>query len=89
MAFRVASCHFPVSQDIHRNVCYIRIYMEKAAQVGAHLLHTSEACITSMTKRPRRTASTSLGQMERLQIVMSNISAQKTISATILLATAL
>lgn len=43
---RVASCQFPVSHDIARNARYIRTYMVKATQAGAHLLHTSEACLS-------------------------------------------
>jgi len=43
---RVASCQFPVSEDIAKNAAYIRRYAEKAADVGAHLLHTSETCLS-------------------------------------------
>lgn len=43
---RVASCQFPVTEDITRNARYIRRYMHKAAAGGAHLLHTSEACLS-------------------------------------------
>ena len=39
---RVASCQFPVTGEITRNARYIRRYMKKAADAGAHLLHTSE-----------------------------------------------
>ena len=37
---RVASCQFPVTQDVDRNAEYVGRYMEKAAAAGAHLLHT-------------------------------------------------
>ena len=43
---RVASCQFPVTEDIERNAEYIGRYMQKAATSGAHLLHTSEACLS-------------------------------------------
>ncbi|MHC4715939.1 MAG: carbon-nitrogen hydrolase family protein, partial [Planctomycetota bacterium] len=43
---RVASCQFPVSEDVARNGRYIRRYMKRAAEAGAHLLHTSETCLS-------------------------------------------
>ena len=43
---RVASCQFPVTGEVARNARYIRRYMKKAADAGAHLLHTSEACLS-------------------------------------------
>ncbi len=43
---RVASCQFPVSDNISENSLYIRRYMRKAADAGADLLHTSEACLS-------------------------------------------
>ena len=43
---RVASCQFPVTEDIERNAEYIGRYMQKAVASGAHLLHTSEACLS-------------------------------------------
>ena len=43
---RVASCQFPVTEDIERNAEYIGRYMQKAVTAGAHLLHTSEACLS-------------------------------------------
>ena len=43
---RVASCQFPVTEDIERNADYIGRYMQKAAAAGAHLLHTSETCFS-------------------------------------------
>jgi predicted amidohydrolase len=43
---RVASCQFPVTGEISRNARYIRRYLRKAAAAGAHLLHTSEACLS-------------------------------------------
>ena len=46
MKLRVASCQFPVEADISKNARYIRQYMKKAAQAGAHLLHTSETCLS-------------------------------------------
>lgn len=42
----VASCQFPVTGDIRKNSKYIRSYLKKAAAGGAHLLHTSEACLS-------------------------------------------
>lgn len=42
---RIASCQFPVTEDIKRNAKYIRHFMRKAAKAGADLLHTPEtAC---------------------------------------------
>ena len=43
---RVASCQFPVSGDVAANAGYIRRYMRRASEAGAHLLHTSEACLS-------------------------------------------
>ena len=43
---RIASCQFPVTQDIDRNAHYIDRYLRRAADQGAHLLHTSEACLS-------------------------------------------
>ncbi len=43
---RVASCQLPVSGDVAANATYIRRYMKRAAEAGAHLLHTSEACLS-------------------------------------------
>jgi predicted amidohydrolase len=43
---RVASCQFPVGADIAANARYIRHYMQKATLTGAHLLHTSESCLS-------------------------------------------
>ncbi|MFH1571733.1 MAG: carbon-nitrogen hydrolase family protein [Gemmatimonadota bacterium] len=43
---RVASCQFPVSADVRRNAAYVARYLERAASAGAHLLHTSEACLS-------------------------------------------
>ena len=43
---RVASCQFPVTEDAARNAGYIRRYMKRAAEAGADLLHTSEACLS-------------------------------------------
>ncbi len=43
---RVASCQFPVTHDIARNAQYVRRYMGKTHETGAHLLHTSEACLS-------------------------------------------
>jgi predicted amidohydrolase len=42
----VATCQFPVSANPARNADYIREFMRQAAQSGAHLLHTSEACLS-------------------------------------------
>ncbi|MGI6375994.1 MAG: carbon-nitrogen hydrolase family protein [Anaerolineae bacterium] len=42
----VASCQFPVSGDVRRNARYIRSYLRRAAEAGADLLHTSEACLS-------------------------------------------
>ena len=43
---RIATCQFPVSGDPAENAKYIRSFMEQAAEGGAHLLHTSEACLS-------------------------------------------
>ena len=43
---RIASCQFPVSADVAANAKYIQGFMHDAASEGAHLLHTSEACLT-------------------------------------------
>ena len=43
---RVASCQFPVTENAIKNAWFIRRFMRKAADAGAHLLHTSEACLS-------------------------------------------
>ena len=43
---RVASCQFPVTGDVSANAKYIRRYLKRAADAGADLLHTSEACLS-------------------------------------------
>ena len=48
---RVASCQFPVSGDVQRNARYIRQYLRRAAEAGADLLHTSEACLSGYAGR--------------------------------------
>lgn len=43
---RVASCQFPVTGDVARNAAYICRFLERAADAGAHVLHTSESCLS-------------------------------------------
>lgn len=43
---RIATCQFPVGPDIAANADYIANFMREAAQGGAHLVHTSEACLS-------------------------------------------
>ena len=43
---RVASCQFPVTENVGRNARHIRRYMKRAADAGAHVLHTSECCLS-------------------------------------------
>ncbi len=43
---RVATCQFPVSGELSRNADYIRKFLHQASAEGAHLLHTSEACLS-------------------------------------------
>lgn len=43
---RVASAQFPVSGNIKANADCIRTFMARASEAGAHLLHTSEACLS-------------------------------------------
>jgi predicted amidohydrolase len=43
---RVATCQLPVSGKPAENGRYIRDFMHQAAEAGAHLLHTSEACLS-------------------------------------------
>lgn len=43
---RIASCQFPVSGSATDNARNIREMMQRAARSGAHLLHTSEACLS-------------------------------------------
>jgi deaminated glutathione amidase len=44
--FRIATCQFPVSRNPAENATFIRGFMDQAVQAGAHLLHTSEACLS-------------------------------------------
>jgi len=43
---RIATCQFPVSGSPAQNSKWIREFMRRAAQQGAHLLHTSEASLS-------------------------------------------
>jgi predicted amidohydrolase len=43
---RIATCQFPVSGNTRHNAVAIEAFMRDAARAGAHLLHTSEACLT-------------------------------------------
>ena len=43
---RVASCQFTVTADVARNAATLSRYMSRASEAGAHLLHTSEACLS-------------------------------------------
>lgn len=43
---RIATCQFPVSANIASNAAHIGGFMRKAAEAGAHLLHTSEASLS-------------------------------------------
>jgi len=43
---RVASCQFPVTGDVRANARYVARYLRRARDRGAHLLHTSEACLS-------------------------------------------
>ncbi|MHC1763078.1 MAG: carbon-nitrogen hydrolase family protein [Verrucomicrobiia bacterium] len=43
---RIATAQFPVSGNPVENAKYIRDFMRNAAEGGAHLLHTSEACLS-------------------------------------------
>lgn len=43
---RIATCQFPVSGNPVENAKYIRGFLRQAAEAGAHLLHTSEACLS-------------------------------------------
>ena len=43
---RIATCQFPVSGDPAENAKCIRDFLHQAAEAGAHLLHTSEACLS-------------------------------------------
>jgi predicted amidohydrolase len=43
---RVATCQFPVSGQPVENAKFIGDFLHQAADAGAHLLHTSEACLS-------------------------------------------
>jgi len=43
---RVATCQFPVTEDVAANARYIRRQMRAAARNKAHILHTSEAALS-------------------------------------------
>lgn len=47
---RIATCQFPVSGKPAENAKYIRDFMRQAAEAGAHLLHTSEACLSGYAR---------------------------------------
>ena len=46
MKIRVATCHFPVSSDIHRNRQYVSNQMGAAKEQGADVAHFPEACLS-------------------------------------------
>jgi predicted amidohydrolase len=43
---RIATCQFPVSGDPVANAKRIQDFLHQAPEAGAHLLHTSEACLS-------------------------------------------
>jgi len=43
---KIATCQFPVSDNPAQNAKSIRGFMEQAAEAGAHILHTPEACLS-------------------------------------------
>jgi len=43
---RIATCQFPVSGNPVENAKYIHDFLRQAADARAHLLHTSEACLS-------------------------------------------
>ncbi len=43
---RIASCQFPVTADVAANARYLARFLQRAADAGADLLHTSEACLS-------------------------------------------
>jgi deaminated glutathione amidase len=43
---RIATCQFPVSRNSVENATFIRDFLHRAAEAGAHLLHTSEASLS-------------------------------------------
>jgi len=43
---RIATCQLPVSGNPVENAKFIRDFMRQAAAAGAHLLHTSETCLS-------------------------------------------
>jgi len=43
---RLATCQLPVSGNPAETAKYIRDFMHEAVEAGAHLLHTSEACLS-------------------------------------------
>jgi deaminated glutathione amidase len=45
-SLRIATCQFPVSAKPAENAKYIGDFMRQAHEAGAHLLHTSEACLS-------------------------------------------
>ena len=46
MKLTVATCQFPVSADIHRNLAYVLRQMRIAWKRGARIAHFSEACLS-------------------------------------------
>jgi predicted amidohydrolase len=46
MKLSVATCQFPTSADIHRNLQYVSQLMQHAREQGADVAHFPEACLS-------------------------------------------
>ena len=46
MKLSVATCQFPVSADIRQNLAYVVRQVHAAKDLGAHIVHFPEACLS-------------------------------------------
>ena len=72
MKLKIATCQFPVSDDIVRNLGYVKRQMRSAQKKGAELVHFSEACLSGY-------AGVDLPSLDRYDWALLKSSTQKVI----------
>jgi deaminated glutathione amidase len=50
MKIKIATCQFPTSSDITKNLQYVLKQMKSAVNLGAHLAHFPEACLSGYAR---------------------------------------
>jgi len=72
LSFRVATCQFPVSEDVERNVRHIERLSRHASEEKAAIILFPEASLTRWCTRPEHVARL---ERERLEVALSRITA--------------